>query len=117
MAQSRPSSSHSASGRPHESQTGAGYGWRANALRSGMCLVLIAARRQPKRERSQPLGSSKRWLNILTTSGAHGSVELATDSIASIKSSSQAVVGSALGIAERPISAPNTLRKHGPRAC
>jgi hypothetical protein len=62
-------------------------------------------------------GISKRWLNALTMAGSHGSAEAPNTSAASIKSASQTVLGSALGM-ERPIkipiSASDTRRKHEP---
>src|SRR6267142_99709 len=48
---------------------------------------------------------SKRWLNALNMAGSHGSAEAPNTSAASIKSASQAVLGSALG-AKRPIKIP-----------
>ncbi len=55
----------------------------------------------------------------ITMAGSHGSAEAATASVASIKSVSQTVLGSALGKVERsiPISASDTRRRHEPRKC
>src|SRR5205823_2013105 len=63
--------------------------------------------------------NSRRWLNAFTMAGSHGSAEAATTSVASIKSASQTVLGSALGKVERsiPISASDTRRGDEPRRC
>src|SRR6266404_5829426 len=65
--------------------------------------------------------NSRRWLNAFTMAGSHGSAEAATPSVASIKSASQTVLGSALAKAERsikmPISASDTGRRHEPQRC
>ena len=42
-------------------------------------------------------GVSRRWLKAFTMAGSHGSAEAANTSVASIKSASQTVLGSALG--------------------
>ncbi len=71
------------------------------------------------REREDLLVRARR--NAFTMAGSHGSAEAATTSVASIKSASQTVLGSALGKVERsmiiPISASDTRRKHEPRRC
>jgi hypothetical protein len=46
---------------------------------------------------------SKRWLNAFTMAGSHGLAEAATTSVAWIKSASQAMLGSVLGKAGRPV--------------
>jgi hypothetical protein len=58
----------------------------------------------------------KRWLNTFTMAGSHASAEPDTTSVASMKLTSQTLLGSVLGKAERPISAsPRAKGVHGMR--
>src|SRR6476661_10671333 len=82
---------------------------------------LITAQTPDQGAVGQSARVSKRWRNAFTMTGSHGSAEAATTSVASIKSASQTVLGSAPGKVERsvkiPISASNTRRTHEPGRC